>query len=470
MRRAVGSHCVLVAFAATGFLSLAGGAWATDATEGARTSRISDEAVTRLDVENFPKRPKPIFELGNPFLGSGNIERGIELPGGAVWQPSLVVFGTYRTALQSFDAGDETFSEWANRLDLYANLQLSGSERILFGIRPLDEDAEFTSYRIEPDGSGPNAKGWNDELNAQVTTLFFEGDIGEIFPGVDREDRKGLDIGFAIGRQPLNYQGGMLINDSIDVIGITRNTLLPSGGADLQATFLFGWNDVHRDDNIERPNQKLYGLVFAADYPRTTVNADFVYVQDRNGDADGFFWGVSDVRRIGHYNLSTRALGSHATGVESDAVSDGYLLFAELSWTPAWTDDHVYANFFIGIDNFSSAARDPSAGGPLGRAGILFQAIGLGRYGAPLGNRADKSFGGALGYQWYLDPVKNQFIFELGARQSTDSAMDDNSIAGGVRYRHVIGQHIVAQFDVFAAINESRSDSFGGRVEFRVEF
>ena len=122
-----------------------------------------------------------------------------------------------------------------------------------------------------------------------------------------------------------------------------------------------------------------------------------------------------------------------------------------------------------GIDNFRSAARDPATGGPLGRTGILFAAIGMGRYGAPLSNGADGSIGGAIGYQLFINPIVNQFIFELGARKGT-RAGDDTSIAAGARYRHVFGQHIVAQVDVFGALNESRSDAYGGRFELRVEF
>ena len=78
---------------------------------GERTSRISDDAVTELDLDSMPKRPKPILDLGPKFLGNGNISRGIELPTGAVWQPALMVFGTYRSALQTFTRADETSSE-----------------------------------------------------------------------------------------------------------------------------------------------------------------------------------------------------------------------------------------------------------------------------------------------------------------------------------------------------------------------
>ncbi len=112
----------------------AGAAFAGD-EHGAAT--YSDQPIP-LQLDQVPDRPKPIVELGAPFLGTGPIPQGIELPTGAVWQPSFILFGTYRTALQTFDAGEESFTERVHRLDLYGNLQLSGTERLLVGIRPLD--------------------------------------------------------------------------------------------------------------------------------------------------------------------------------------------------------------------------------------------------------------------------------------------------------------------------------------------
>lgn len=432
-----------------------------------RTSRISDDSVPELDVDNYPQRPAPVIEWGNKFLGTGNIEPGIELPTGAVWQPSFMVFGTWRNAFQSFkNGGNTSINEFATRLDLFANLQLSGTERILIGLRPLDQDGRFTSYRFNPSRTDD----WQSEENSDLTTFFFEGDFGEIFPNLDKKDRRGLDIGFSIGRQPLNYQAGMLINDSIDAIGITRNTLLPSGGSDMQITFLYGWNEVNRGDNIEDDDARLYGLFFATDRPDTTINVDVVYVEDTVGSSDGLFWGVSDVRRIGHYNLSSRILGSHALDDETAAVGDGYLLFSELSWTPAWTNDNVYINAFLGIDNFTSAARGPATGGPLGRAGILFAAVGLGEYGAPLNNSVQESYGAALGYQQFIDPIKNQLIYELGFKKNQTDENDDFSVAAGLRYRHVLTQRTIVQIDAFSSWNDSAADGKGFRFELRTEF
>lgn len=453
----------------TGALVLVGlacPAFGAEPAEDGRTSRISDESVPTINAEGFVQRPKPLLELGNAFLGTGNIEPGTVMPGGAVWQPSLLVFGTYRTAVQAFNAGGETQAEWVNRLDLLANLQLTGTERVLVGIRPLDEDESFTSYQINDDD------GWNDGTNIELDTLFFEGDLGELFANADADDFGSNDLGFSVGRQSLLYQGGMLINDNIDSVGITRNTLLPKGGSDFQATFIYGWNEIHRDNNIEEDDAdvNMYGLFFAADYPTSTINVDFVYINDPDLETDGFYYGASTIQRIGHYNTTFRVLGSSALDEESDAISDGTLLFAEVSWTPAWTDNIVYVNGFWGIDQFSSVARDPSVGGPLGRVGVLFAAVGMGRYGAPLSNRADDSVGAAVGYQMFLgDGFHEQLIFEAGVKQSTVN-QGDSLAAIGARYQKALDQHWVLQLDTFGSLQESRDPGYGGRVELRYQF
>ncbi len=437
--------CGTLVCAVAAAVSPADAAGGSETEDGHRTSRISDESAPRIDPDTMPSRPKPILELGNPFLGTGNIEPGFELPTGAMWQPSLMVFGTYRTAIQTFDDGEDGRAEWTQRLDLFANTQFSGTERLLIGIRPLDQGfgEHFTQYNFT-DSAGEDSK-WQDATNIDLTTAFFEGDLGEIFPDLDPTDTAQLDWGFSVGRQPLFYQEGMLINDTVDAVGITRNTLQPAGMSDMQITFLYGWNEIDRDDNLER-NGEMYGIFTAFDLPFTTLNVDVVQtIDDEDGD-DGTHWGASGVQRIGHTNTSFRYLGSQARNDETAAMSSGHLLFTEVSWAPPWTDDNMYINAFWGIDQFASAARSPETGGPLGRTGILFAAVGLGRYGAALGNRVDDSVGGAVGYQAYLDEGKRkQLIVELGGRQSTVAEGDADTALGG-RYQQAFGQHMVLQW------------------------
>ncbi len=433
-----------------------------------KSSRISDTAVPEIRMDPRMQRPKPIFESGAPFLGTGKIDQGIELPTGAVWQPQVVVFGTYRTALQVYDDGIDTQAEWANRLDLFANVQLSGTERLLVGIRPLDDDGEFTGYYFKPDDA--ELDGFEEAFSLELSTLFFEGDFGEIFPNADPTDQGGFDLGFSVGRQPLFYQEGLLINDDIDAIGLIRNTLLPFGGSDLQATFIYGWNEINRGNNVEANDTNLFGLFTQGDFPTSTVNVDLVYVADDEGDSSGFFWGASSVQRIGHYNTAFRLVGSHATDGETAAVQDGAIAFGEVSWTPPWGHDLVYVNGFVGVDNFRSAARGPATGGPLGRTGLLFAAVGLGRYGAALENNADRAVGAAMGYQMFLDKeTREQIVLEGGVRLGTDDSQD-SAIAAGARYQKAFGQHTILQLDAFVGARESRDMLVGSRVEFRVEF
>ena len=57
-------------------------------------SRLSDEYIPFRSVAEIPPRLKLLFELGNPFLEIGNLTPGFNMPGGAVWQPRLWVFGS----------------------------------------------------------------------------------------------------------------------------------------------------------------------------------------------------------------------------------------------------------------------------------------------------------------------------------------------------------------------------------------
>jgi hypothetical protein len=471
-----------------------------------RTSRIIDTAVKDINPAIVPPRPAPIVELGNPFFGSGLIHKGIELPTGAVWSPTFIVFGTYQSAFQAFEnprqdpPGEEhqPRSEWANRLDLYGNLQLTGSERLLVGIRPLDNGefarpglARYTGYNFAPDNG---ERGWvDDTFNARITTLFFEGDFGQIFPDLDPYDTKQLDIGFSVGRQPLLYQDGMFINDDVDAVGITRNNFVIPGGSNLQITGVYGWNQINRGDGIDHGDPGLFGLFFNADIGKTTWNLDTAYVLGSGDHGDGAYAALSATQQIGLLNTTFRILGSQALesvappgsapagqfgidpplsefGNGSSAVGTGELLASEVSYTLPYSKDLVYLDSYWGINRFTSAARGPDRGGPLGRVGILFAEQPIGRYGSALTSDPERSFGAALGYQKFLDVAqRKQLILELGGRSPTDGS-PTSAAALGARYQQAFGHHLTMQLDTFGALNEGKGLGYGGRLEFRVDF
>jgi len=452
--------------------------------------RFSDQPAP-LRLEGFPERPAPLFELGDKFLGTGNLQRGFTLPGGAVWSPNLWVYGTMRSAVQTFEPGNRTpastrVTEWANRLDLFANVQLAATERILVGFRPVDRNtipARFTGYQFEPVG-GPatNRRGTIEAFSATPRTLFFEGEFGELFPKLDKADKFSLDYGIAVGRQPLSLQDGLLVNDdSIDMVSITRNSLNIPGGSTLRISGYYAWDQIERADNARDENAVLFGINAAADFPVTTVDADALFVASRTGGTaaapnggDGFYAGIGANQRLGKLNTVFRVNTSIALRGETAGVRNGTLLFAELSYTPSYGQDLVYVNGFWGIDDFTSAVRAPTAGGPLGRVGILNAAVGLGRYGAPLSNFADNSAGGAIGYQMFFGELRRrQLILELGGRAPTKAPtlLRQQPAAGiGTRYQQAFGRRVVLVLDLFGVARETASESYGGRMEFLVKF
>ena len=498
-------------------------------------SRITDRYIP-LQLDGFPNRPRPLLELGPPFLGTGRIDRGISIPGGAVWTPSFLLFGTLRSGFGTVDDGTTQQSQWANRLDLFGNLALTGTERFVIGLRPTHQGVglasgdpfgalRFTGYTSTSSGAGSFSNqlnfGWNT-----LTHLFFEGELGEMFPGLDDDDRRGLDLGLSIGRQPLNFQEGLLINDFIDAVGVTRNNLRPGGAVNLRFTGLYGWNGITRHSrtaggspvegyaplNALDDGAHLFGGFTEIDWRSTTAAMDVLFVRGGTlglwpGAADGLYTGVSLVGRPGSgvFNASLRVVASMPLGDASPAssvvdertagllgivnpASRGTLVFSELSWTPHHSKNFFYANGFYAHDDYRAAALDVLIPGPLARAGFLFAGSGLGDVpgvgAGALSPAASDVAGGAFGHQIFLSGTRQQLLLEGAARYSTAECLnaldlcEPHAFAGGVRYQAAVGRRGVLVLDTFVARDSlrGRSSSEGGgggsrrRVGARAEF
>jgi hypothetical protein len=450
------------------------------------TARFSDQPAP-LALQGFPQRPPPLLELGDKFLGTGNLQRGITLPTGEVISPNFWVFGTLRSAVQTFDnggSGNARTTEWANRLDIYGNLQFSATERILVGWRPVDQlhadgTDDFSGYRFEP----LSQKGFVEGFGATPTTLFFEGEFGEMFPRLDDHDKKSLDYGFAVGRQPITLQDGLLANnDSIDMVSVTRNSLLIPGGSTLRLSGLVAVDRIYRQDyftpdvnnELDRDNV-LFGLDGAADFSVSTVEGDLLYNADTSGgNANAVYAGVGFIQRIGKINTTFRAVTSVAVDGPNSEATTGTLLLSEFSYTLPSSVDIVYMNAYWGIDRFSSATRDPTEGGPLGDLGILNAAVGLGSYGAPLSNQADHSVGGAIGYQMFFDELhRKQLVFEIGGRgptQTPELVRQEAAEGLGIQYQQAFGRRFVLVASTFGVTRDESGLSVGGRMEWETKF
>ena len=424
-------------------------------------------------VDHVPERPSSLFEWGDPFLKSGELNPGIPLMTGQVIQPGLLIYGTARTAVQTFSPGGfrgPKSTEAVARIDLYANYQISGTERFFVSVRPLDEGGKFTRYTFD----SVDEEGFEFVDSTKIQTIYFEGDFGEIFPGLDPQDRGGLDLGFSIGRQRIALQDGLLLNDRLDSLGITRNSILPTGTANYRMTALLAVDDIRRSDGVNTDEALLFALANEADLPFATVSLDGVYVKDQVGREDAFFLGAGAVRRFGPTSVALRAVSSFPEVKDGSKSSEGTLLFAEISRNRPRSDDLLYSTWFWGINDYATSARDGHGGGPLDRAGILYNALRLSRYTTALSNDVEDAFGGAFGLQTFLgDPDhRRQLVFELGWRADTGDrkGSDREALAVGVRYEQALGQHLVWRVDGFLVGRDEFQPGGGIRSEILIKF
>lgn len=468
--------------------------------ESRGSTKINDKPTKFFTTGDIPERPALLLELGDAFLGEGNLGQGFELPTGAVWSPALWVFGTLRSAFQTVDTqieGDGTgrITDWANRFDFFANLQLTSTEKIVLGIRPLDKNrgGQFSGYRFEGEANGDD-EGFFNFTNGNIRTLFAEGDFGSLFPFLDKQGTTWLDYGFTVGRQPLIFQDGILLNDTQDAVGLVRNNIRLPGVSNLRVSGLYSWDSVNRGANLignggEREGDlDQFGLFTSFDTEFKTINADFVYTLDSDDnsadeDGDSLHAGISIAERIGRYSVTWRANGSLAVEDESDLVTDGALLSTEFSWTPHGSDDTIWINPFVSLGNFTQAGRENvDGGGPLAPLGILFASPNLGAFGSELDNKANDNFGGAIGYQAFWNDHWTNLGLEIAGFK--DLGLEDNLQQGfewqvgvGFQAQQKVTQQSLVQLEGFYALQEGENggidaddDAYGGRLEFLYQF
>lgn len=387
-------------------------------------SRLSNKPKPLLkEHTQLPERNPPIYEWNLPFLGPGNIISGFKSPTGAVWQPAFWVFGSFQTSAGAISDGLNPARQYMSaRADINGNLQLTPTERIVIGFTPLSQGGNLGTGLLHVDGQGTN---FVNALNPNIQTLFFEGDTRQLFPGIDPNDTKGLDFGFAIGRQWISFQDGVMINDNIQALGITKDTIQIPGIAtqDMRITGLVGWADIRRNDTFPDPSAYLLGIFTETDFRKSTVDVDFSFVGSDNPrdpfgvqrGGSGTYFGASATQRFGALNTTFRINTSTALDGIGTAVDNGALFLAEFSRTMPGSTNLLYANFFATAGDYTSAARSAQVGGPLERVGILFAPLAASLAGSPIPGDANHAFGGALGYQMFFG-IRNQLTLEIGGK------------------------------------------------------
>ncbi len=430
------------------------------------SSRYSDKARGLKEAQDLPLRPAPLFELWQDYVEQGPYQYEFELPTGMIVSPGLVFFGNINTGLEFTDSGaGDPSAEWVTTANLFLNMTLSGTERILLGISPLTrQNGPKTRQTFEPEAEFKN------ENNLRLATAFFEGELTEMFPKLDFDGRLPLDYEIAFGRQALVIQGGMLINDTMDSVAVTRSTI-PFPGANFgRVAAYMAWNNVNRSNNIDDDKGELYGLFSSVEAMHSTFELDTTYINSNVATGDQANIAASMIRPfiiLEHAVDTTIRLATSITPDRQTAsATDGTLLYSSFSWAPKRTDDIIYLNVFGAHKNYAPAAR--GAGGPLGIVGLLFAGNGLA--GPAINNRANKAYGGTLGYQMFFSPaLRRNLIFEIGSKID-NSAGGIERYGAQVRYSQALGRHVLFEVGGFGVRQEAMKDSVGLRTKINVIF
>jgi hypothetical protein len=438
-------------------------------------SRLSNKPVPLLkEHKQLPERNPPIIEWNLPFLGPGNIISGFKIPTGEVWQPALWVFGTAQSSAGIANDGIHPGREYVSgRADIYGNLQLGATERIVIGFTPFSQGPNLGTGLLHVDGQGTQ---FVDALNPNIQTLFFEGDTRQLFPKIDPNDRLGRDYGFAVGKQPIFFQEGIMINDNIQAIGITKDSIqIPEiGTQDMRITGVYSWGDIRRGDAQPLPDHsaQLLGVFTETDFRKNVVTFDMAYLASDNPrdpitgqqfGGSGFFWGASTTQRFGEINTAFRINTSTALDARGPFIDDGALFLAEISRTLPGGTNILYANFFATVGNYTSAARSAQVGGPLERVGILFVPLAAGLAGSPLAGDANHAVGGAIGYQMFFGP-RQQLTIEGAIKEYTNGdipGVRESAAAVGAQYVQAITARTSVQGNAFVLDTDKGHFGYG---------
>lgn len=321
----------------------------------------------------WPSYARAFTLFGSPgFLSPGPVKSLPFTLLGEQVTPRLDVDGYFRTQILDEQLKFPGYKHFARSLiapevDLEVNLKLTATQRIHAEFQPLDGGLlRPTVYAIRPGG------GWTvrtDRAGGEPATLFYEG---EFLNWLTPRDQYPLDLNLAVGRFPLSFQNGILLNNIVDGFAISKNNIELGNLSNLNVIYFLtrgetqgGFMDPVQEQE-ERKN--LTGVNFDADVYNYFVEGSFYYSYDNPQttrfprDLNRGFWGLSVTRSFGNNGISLRALGD--TGNESQG--NGQLFVLETGQQALGV--YTYVNIF-GATNWLSASNQFDA--PLINEGIL---------------------------------------------------------------------------------------------------
>jgi hypothetical protein len=419
---------------------------------------------------------RPWVEWWRPFYSGGLYAPAIPVFSDVnPLTPHFLVYGDYRAAVGIHRKAGQPVRSIANRLNLEMDLRFTGTERLHAFMGPLDHNNRFTRF----DFSDSADARFEEELDAQLDTVFFEGDLGAMSGGVIGVDAP-FDLPFTMGRIPLLYQNGIWMEDAIDGVAIAfpwrhQPTL---NWSNYEVSFFAGFNQVTSPAfNNNNQAAQVFGSAWFIEAYDGYLEADYAYLNDHDQQGRSYHnSAIAYTRRYGErISNSLRLLGNIGqAGPRVDRSADGALLLWENSWVSSQPATVVpYWNAFLGYGRPQSVARAAGSGGILRNTGINFESDALTNY-PTLDESGSNAYGGAVGINLLSSDFRRQWVAEFAA---LDTYGDERlSLAPGAQYglgtrwQRSLSNWTLVRADLMYGWLDQTADIYGTRVEFRWKF
>jgi len=416
----------------------------------------------------------PWVEWGRIWYGDGITPRGRNWFGEKnLVRPKFYVYGDYRAGMLSGrNAGGRT-DNWAQRLNLDLDLQLTDTERFHAFVGPLDRDGRFSRWELV-DGK----MNYESEIDLTPVTGFFEGDLGVLL-GTLQNRTSPMEIPFTIGLVPLLFQNGIWMEDAVTgaafAIPARHSRLFKWSNFD--ATFFAAVDQINSPAfGSDEHAARLLGTAWFIEAYGGYIETGYAYLYDRNNNARSYHNITASFTRryLDRISNSVRVIVNTGQDLAADQrTADGGLLLFENSWITASPLTVVpYVNLFFGWDRPQSVARAGVSGGILRNTGINFDTDGLNGF-ATLDASASDTAGGSIGIDLIGDNLDRQLLVEatyLTPHGSKNPNVLGDQFAIGSRYQFPISHRSLLRFDAMYGWRGGLDDVYGTRMEYRWKF
>lgn len=418
---------------------------------------------------------RPWVEWWRPFYTGGMYDPGVPVFSDVnLLTPSFLVYGDLRSGVGVHRNNGKAVRSWANRLNLDMDLRLTGTERFHAFTGPLDHNGRFTRLDFSN-----NKIEFEEELDMQFETAFFEGDLGAITGSWIGDDAP-FDLPFTCGLVPLLYQNGIWMEDAIAgfAFGAPWKHSRALNWSNYEATFFAGFNNITSTAfNNDNNAAAVYGTAWFVEAYNGYIEMDYAYLDDLDRQGRSYHnSAIAYTRRyFGRISNSIRLIGNLGqSGPAINRIADGALLLFENSLISEHPSTFVpYWNGFVGNGRPQSVARAGNAGGILRNTGINFETDALTGY-PTLNATASNSYGGAVGLNVLSADFRKQFVLEFAALDTYGnpalSAAAGPEYAIGTRYQTALNNRLIWRVDLMNGWFDNAPDIYGTRTEIRWKF